>query len=991
MSTENNNVTKYDAFISYRHCEQDKFVAITLHKKLESYRPPKGVISVTGKKRIERVFRDEDELPLSSNLSDPINLALENSEFLIVICTPRLPESEWCKREIETFIKLHGRDKILAVLAEGEPEESFPEALTKEEYEVVLPDGTREIKTKTYEPLAADVRGKSKREIKKGIDDAVLRITAAIFGLNYDAIKQRHKERKLKRTISIVSGVAGAFMLFSAVCIGLLAKIITQSEMIMAQNEEIKAQSREISDKNEQIKLQFEKAQYDLSIATAKNSKDLMEEGKKYEAIQSLRQVMPSSSSDTSYPYTPEAEKALCDCLEVYADDTLCFEDFTFSSESNIKSTKMTRDGSKVMTIDACNNIHVFDTETGKELFSALGTNQVTRSERMAVFISSDQIICNKDSGIVIYNFNTNEETVIPSPDGSENYNGELFTFIDAGKFIVFSDKNVNIYSIETGVLLQSFNAKNLVSEDTFAVNISKVAATSNGKYMAFTSNSFYDSIVFSVFDIETGEIVYKETIEAEISSALISDGNNFFASSSRYLTDFSNSSEIIFSFNCDTMSKNWEIYDSTDISSLIVSDDSSILYGSSVDYLCSFDTATGELISKLSSKSAICDVFVLLDSDVAAVMTTDCRQFNYHPGEDSFRTIDTFNTRPTTEASAFAIAGGNIVIQFKNASYVTLYRLKTNEDKKLLFEDSYFSLQDINEAGNLYIKTYNDGEKYHTGLFNFDSSEPIATLDDYTHFSFVGKGDEYVAGFGKGIGIFDVKTGKKVKEITGENSNYFSSNSISFDREYLSESADENKITVYSLTTGEACSVIETDSDLSRNCDVYLIDKETCAVKDEKGTLKIYKTGGTTPVFTLNRIMSENDSFILCESRKIFCICFSDGTADFYSFEDEIEQIKTLSFPGGSNSYGFRYYPEKDFYLLDFVNLSGLSLILNKDLEIIALLPLSVNYRNEMDDFVFNQYEGNSSNFCSIPHYSYDDLIRISDAYLENKDNKDY
>ena len=59
MSTENNNVTKYDAFISYRHCEQDKFVAITLHKKLESYRPPKGVISVTGKKRIERVFRDE--------------------------------------------------------------------------------------------------------------------------------------------------------------------------------------------------------------------------------------------------------------------------------------------------------------------------------------------------------------------------------------------------------------------------------------------------------------------------------------------------------------------------------------------------------------------------------------------------------------------------------------------------------------------------------------------------------------------------------------------------------------------------------------------------------------------------------------------------------------------------------------------------------------------------------------------------------------------
>jgi hypothetical protein len=34
---------KYDAFISYRHCELDKFVAENLHRILESYDLPKNM------------------------------------------------------------------------------------------------------------------------------------------------------------------------------------------------------------------------------------------------------------------------------------------------------------------------------------------------------------------------------------------------------------------------------------------------------------------------------------------------------------------------------------------------------------------------------------------------------------------------------------------------------------------------------------------------------------------------------------------------------------------------------------------------------------------------------------------------------------------------------------------------------------------------------------------------------------------------------------
>ena len=194
---------KYDAFISYRHSEKDKFVATTLQKKLETFKLPKSLYSKTnGKTKIERIFRDQDELPLASNLSDPIEEALTNSEYLIVICTPRLPESQWCRKEIETFTRLHGRDHILAILAEGEPDESFPDLLLHENITTINEKGEEITVVRDIEPLAADVRGDSNSRIKKNIDDATLRVAAPIFGLNYDDLKQRQSQQQVNRKVT---------------------------------------------------------------------------------------------------------------------------------------------------------------------------------------------------------------------------------------------------------------------------------------------------------------------------------------------------------------------------------------------------------------------------------------------------------------------------------------------------------------------------------------------------------------------------------------------------------------------------------------------------------------------------------------------------------------------------------------------------------------------------------------------------------------------
>ncbi len=108
----------FDAFISYRHAELDSAVAGYLQKALERYKIPREIQKKCGKRSLRRIFRDEEELGAASDLFGEIEQNLRRSEFLLVICTPRILESKWCLREIETFIRYRGRENVLAVLAE---------------------------------------------------------------------------------------------------------------------------------------------------------------------------------------------------------------------------------------------------------------------------------------------------------------------------------------------------------------------------------------------------------------------------------------------------------------------------------------------------------------------------------------------------------------------------------------------------------------------------------------------------------------------------------------------------------------------------------------------------------------------------------------------------------------------------------------------------------------------------------------------------------
>ena len=131
------NQYKYHAFISYRHADnkiQGRQWATWLHQAIETYEIPKDLV---GKKngrgdvipaRIYPIFRDEEELPAHADLGASIVGALEQTNLLVVLCSPRAVASTYVADEIDYFKKLGGSDRIIAAMIDGEPNTSWDDS-----------------------------------------------------------------------------------------------------------------------------------------------------------------------------------------------------------------------------------------------------------------------------------------------------------------------------------------------------------------------------------------------------------------------------------------------------------------------------------------------------------------------------------------------------------------------------------------------------------------------------------------------------------------------------------------------------------------------------------------------------------------------------------------------------------------------------------------------------------------------------------------------
>lgn len=173
---------KYRAFISYAHV--DGVFAARLHKALE--RLSVGTDASAKKSRLGRFFRDDDELS-AGELGPAIEAALSASDALIVVCTPASAQSRWVSLEIERFRQVRPNGRIVPVLPDGSAD-----------LELKLAPALRQ----RAEMLAVDVE-------RFGFDAALIKIAAALLGVDYDDLYQRearalaHERRRARLTLSL--------------------------------------------------------------------------------------------------------------------------------------------------------------------------------------------------------------------------------------------------------------------------------------------------------------------------------------------------------------------------------------------------------------------------------------------------------------------------------------------------------------------------------------------------------------------------------------------------------------------------------------------------------------------------------------------------------------------------------------------------------------------------------------------------------------------
>ncbi|MBR4887089.1 MAG: TIR domain-containing protein [Muribaculaceae bacterium] len=194
---------KYFAFISYSH--RDEKIARWLQRKLESYKLPSEIHNDLDSSRYLRpVFRDRSDLD-GGVLTDVLREKLQNSKYLIVICSPNSASSQWVSNEVKAFVEWGRLSQIIPLIIDGEIGGDDRECLP-----TYLREHTQ--KNPDDELLAIDIR-------ENGRHKALIRVVSYMLGVAFDSLWQRYQRERRRKIIgsTILSAVIAILIYWFAV------------------------------------------------------------------------------------------------------------------------------------------------------------------------------------------------------------------------------------------------------------------------------------------------------------------------------------------------------------------------------------------------------------------------------------------------------------------------------------------------------------------------------------------------------------------------------------------------------------------------------------------------------------------------------------------------------------------------------------------------------------------------------------------------------
>lgn len=944
---------KYDAFISYRHCELDQFVAVTLHKELEAFRLPKAIqkqLMEKGieKKKIERVFRDRDELPITNNLADPITNALRNSEFLLVICSPRLSQSMWCRKEIETFISMHGRERIFAVLIEGEPDESFPEELLYEERKSVDENGMEHVERIPIEPLAADVRGKNKSEIRKKIKEEVIRLAAPMFGCSYDDLKQRHRERMVRRIITGACVVSAVFGSFGVVSTTMALRIQKQSQQIQAQSEEIQSQA-------DQIELQYQEALRTNARQMAEDAFDSMDKGDMEGAARTAYDAL-TQVDGASMPYTAEAEFALSMALQTYRNGSQIMPQRILEQDSQVNFCKLSPDGNILAVVDIFGNLEVYKPLTGEVLHEVAMTGYVTYlSEEKVCFIGNDRIAYPMEDGFVIYNLETEKQQEFLSEYSVSalhaDKEGTYLAMIGYDGLVIYEADTMNpLYTMEAPDGASFHNtcefSRELPGKMAFEYDTSENQAGICLVDIKERSDIMFEAGLKSIMDIWfDGEELYFcgfRTLEADNSKVCCTD----LAGNVKWEYELDGTPDQIVTFGKGTEDK----LAYTQYSKVVI-----------------LNKADGTLLTQEDLGSDIINYCAYQDSDALTLMTRDGQYYYYFPEDEMAITYEGKFVSNSDNLKGFLFGNGFYVSSEYISNSVVVYEKSIGDKVNLLLESEESVTGTKISSDGAYVATdvsQLDGQEI--VIFDVEKGNAAAEimLDDYiTDFDFNAAG-ELVVILEQGVAIYNPADGAVIEKRTTTSEN---SRLVRNCEAYVAY--EEGMTSIVDIKTGDALAQVEEARIIENGLMASTVDEEGIyyAFSDEENKKVVIGSFEDEGIIEIPLNVNAVQMLAIAPQSKTLYVTYLDESVEAYDF-----LTGNLAMTYGILNGGVENVVELTGIGKTVLQSLTKAYLLNEDKEVIAFIQGYSDYYEKNDSFIVDD----TYDVYEVKRYELKDLL---------------
>lgn len=202
--------SRYDVFLSYS--SDDAAEVATVQKYIESYRPPKGLVSGSDDLRV-RCFRDKSDQGVDPDYLATFKGWIDRIPSFLLIGSSSSFRSEPVRTECAHFLNSGRRTMNLAVL-EGEPKEAFPENVLAAFPRAIYAD-LRTVKKGGKLRWWLSGRRRFHREILRLLSSILSAKTGS--KITFELLVQRDRQRRIRRRIQLSAGVFAVALLFVGV------------------------------------------------------------------------------------------------------------------------------------------------------------------------------------------------------------------------------------------------------------------------------------------------------------------------------------------------------------------------------------------------------------------------------------------------------------------------------------------------------------------------------------------------------------------------------------------------------------------------------------------------------------------------------------------------------------------------------------------------------------------------------------------------------